>query len=858
MNEATRRAIQRSAWLFGIALLGWGAWLSFPRQSRAADQATPLTAIVIDSSASATSLRTGWRVHLRRALRELVDAAGERADEVLIVDFAADVQRRIGPESAALAKARLTAVDAMNRPEVEFGFPRERSLETRLGAALSLVERELAERPQAQSRIVLYGDGFATDDGAEAILFRLAQDGVAIEAHPLAESDATDLDLRTFELAPRLELSAPMIARVQVVANGFDAARHEVMISLLIREGDEDRKKRFTLELPAAPQSGTTHFVDLGPTAEGNTLVEARLELRARDGGGPLRDAIPENDTASGEVRSASSLRALILCQDVVAARQFLGSAPVGIEFRFRNREDYAGELEGADLCVTVDVPLYELDFELFRSFLQRGGGLLVTGGTPLLHDWGSSNSADLARLLPLTPSVDDLPPRDVQFVVDGSGSMRGKPFAAVRDALIELAPVTPVRDRVSLRFFTGALQPPTVLATGENDRAEDRAERARRVLSRTVPGGQTFLLDSLEGLLSERANATVEGLVLLLTDGRETSSFRAMERARELADKFPGSNTRLEILAVGEEPDLELLDAMLPEDEDPTRVRDFADLSVLFQRKVNRERTEFGPFALALPPRPNDDLAREVHASLKANSLPRLGAALRMQENSSGTVLLRSENGNPVLAVQRVGLGKAAVLATGPGTPWAGELTVGGSLQGLLRVLGRDAQAERALRVRVQPARPASITIENVPSTWPPRARVRILRFGADSEKELEEVSASLPTRDLCSGPLKTRHVTWPRCFETLEPGAPLVFEIETESGEALARLSGRAPGPPELVRSRAIGALPERRPVDESERDLRSPDPRAPYLLLGGLGLLFLAGLGSTGRFGGRAPRP
>ncbi|NNF55682.1 MAG: VWA domain-containing protein, partial [Acidimicrobiales bacterium] len=113
----------------------------------------------------------------------------------------------------------------------------------------------------------------------------------------------------------------------------------------------------------------------------------------------------------------------------------------------------------------------------------------------------------------------------DVVIVVDTSGSMRGAPLTAARQAAAGFIDRLPPEARVSVVGF-GAT--PTVLTTFENDRSSSRS-----AVNSLVARGETALWDAL---LTASETATAGGsrapYIVVLSDGGDTASVGTQAQA--------------------------------------------------------------------------------------------------------------------------------------------------------------------------------------------------------------------------------------------------------------------------------------------------------------------------------------
>ena len=269
-------------------------------------------------------------------------------------------------------------------------------------------------------------------------------------------------------------------------------------------------------------------------------------------------------------------------------------------------------------------------------------------------------------------------------FLVDGSGSMEGEPFERVRRALAELIDVALPEDRVELVFFTGSVSPPVELTrgTGPASLAERRAALEALMAAR-VPGGTTAILYSLEELARQRARRSAQGrtgIVFLLSDGRDVQAFDTENRAHTLIDQLAAARTRLAVVAIGSEADTEFLGKLVAPDDQLLIEGEWGDLSALFQRELHRERRTCGEgLRLFSAPAVDGTMAIELQRAILAGTGaddaaafgPPLECWVRTVALPSAELLWVGPEGEPVAAIQRVGLGATAFFASSCPTIW-------------------------------------------------------------------------------------------------------------------------------------------------------------------------------------------
>lgn len=802
---AMRASRAATAASFGAALLLLAASLTLLPGRPAPPP--PLRAVVLDTSASATRRATAAESALRAVLAREAEAAAREGEELLVVAFDRDARRVFGPGDPRDLRRRLEARDGpplalagpAGAPGADGG--------SELARALRAVASAAAGRAGS---LLLVGDGSATGEDPRPALERLLAQGLDWRAPEPLAADLPDGALLALEAPRRVEPGAPAAVRALVrVRPGALAAAGAMLEVSASGPGGAWRRE---VPLDVAPGVPTPVEVDLGGLPFGTTRVRAAVRLA--DG---LRDPIPENDGAERAI-AAGDPRALAVAAPrelLPLAARLAGSSPPGIEGRALACEELAAALPELDAVVLVDAPLDALPGPLLASFVRSGGGLLLAGGLRSLAGWDPDAAPDtLAGLLPLAPARGGAR-RDVVLLVDGSGSMEGAPFDALRAAAVELVRAAPAADEIALRFFTAVLKPEEVLrAAGASD---DRAELLRRLLAARVPGGPTRIVESLEQLARERARAGAPGLVLLLSDGREEADvLRPDERIAALARDLAASDTRLVAIAVGAAADRAFLERLAG----PDGVRDGSDparLADVFRREVNGERLREGAAELVPGAGP---LARSI---LPADfAPPPVDARLACTARADAEVLA-SAGGEPAVAAARVGRGRAVALAFAPGGPWAPAWSAA-DLGPLLAWLARRSEPRPRARLAG-----GQVLVDDLPGA-PPWLEGTLEAAGG----------AGAHPVGLGLDPLRAGRLAGPApaglpavgelVLRVQDP--PLALLVEREPDPEHAAPEHLPPGP--LPATGRPGAIPP-----------RGPSPAAPWLLGAGIAAALLAGL-------------
>lgn len=825
------RAAERGAWLAAVGLLTVAAWLFLPRTPEAGPARPPLVIALVDASASVARPRA-WLGWVRAELARAADEAAAAGAELAVLAFADGVATGFGPGAPARFGDMLAGRDG---PPFDPALALPRGA-TRLADALAAVE-PLCAAPRPAVRLVLLGPATYTGASPAGAWARLAAAGVACEVRAPPRAEESDLALLELALPARVEAGAPLVALVRGL---FRPGTGPVAAARLQLEVEEDGPPRTLSRALALPAGGGAFElpVALGPAGFGRTLVRARAVLEG--------DAWPENDALSADTlaEGARVLGVVVAPELRPVAEAWLApsgrSALAGLQFLFLRPEELPGALDDLAAVITFDLAPEALPAEVLAPFVRRGGGWLALSGYGFLAGWiPGETGGELARLLPCEPRARESPPRDVVLLVDGSGSMEGQPFETVRAAALELVAAALPSDRVSLRFFTGRLEPEHLLKQRSASRAEDqRAARAaaRDLLALRVPSGTTYLLAALTELA--RSAGEHETLALLLTDGWEREGLPdPLGSAHALAQELRAARVRLVVIAVGT-PNLPLL-AALAEGPENVRAGDTLDaLRAVFHRELSGSQLAEGELALRPAPRAPGSLADEVLSAASGQALAPLERHVRNRLRPGAEALWESAEGEPVLALARAGLGRTALFAARPGAPWASRYLRAGlgepaEFDGLLRWLARGPTDRAGPTARAAGRR---LTLGGLARDGAPVRRARLVAPGREPE-ELRLLPPAGPAGDV----LGVREAWLAReppagAYLVLadEPEAPVV-PVAVGPGDEFA---WRERAAPPAAASAARAGLPAG----------RASHPLARAGLVLGLALLFLAALAAS----------
>ncbi|MEE2941568.1 MAG: vWA domain-containing protein [Planctomycetota bacterium] len=883
---ARRRAAGLDALVLGALLLALGglaAWIGAPSGAATDEDALPpVRALLADLSASVTRSRPAAAIDLVGQLEDQARAAARAGEQVLLITFATGATRRFGPGSAE------AFLQALRSEGAGWLAPPDADLASDVAAAAALARSVVTAERRRPGRVVLLGDGRWTGADPGPLLLSPAMGALEwVEPGPATVGDVelvrlraparaepgvparVDVDLRVAEgPSVALELSWRLLAtstetltrgtnREELVGEG----RLDVDSAALFGAGGDDGSVLATVPLT------------LPALGEGSARVE--VALSGPEGG----DAFPENDRGSASWQVGDPLRVLVLAGTGVledAARiagLFVGRAFEGIEFVPAELDGLERTLDASrapDVVMTFGTGPLPLPQAELAGFIEGGGGYVHWAGwSRLVADGGR-----LSRLLVLEPDVEPREPRDIVFLVDGSGSMKGPRWIRAKAALGRLLPSVPPRDRFELRFFTQVLGSPRLTYAADPDADPSRTAARRRDALRSlrdieVPGGSTDITGSVAQLaarLGEEAADVDEpraSLIVLLTDGVPTLTGEDPGRVRA---RLTEAGHELAVIQVGERRGgpTRTLRGLAGGAENVLQAGELEDVLGILQEAIQgttlveaAELRARGPEVASLA-----DAVASARASATLETPLVVARALPCRVVDGAAGIFELEPSDPegrrgaLAAIAQRGAGTvvgiALPLIDADGARWAPRLEARLDwLAPLLRAAGARAAEARAARTQDRALRAA---LEETPrqgirlmvrgpvdsAGWRTTGTLRVPASGVEAAIELTRSPAgawAAPRPDLLDvlprGTALELEVEGRRVF--LEADGP----AELRAGSDRAALVGEWTG----ARSRVEGVTdPAGEPASPPGR---GPHPLAPWLLVAGAAALFAGAL-------------
>lgn len=511
--------------------------------------------------------------------------------------------------------------------------------------------------PGYLKRAVLFSDGVETQGNLLAEAGRAARFGVKLHAYPYTLPPPGEVALVNLELPDKVEIGEPFKVRAQIYSsrnneakarlyqgemlNGLDAVRelalepgmNEIEFDSVVRFGGE---VEYSLRLDAIAEDSFAR----------NNRVATKLDVPGR----------PSVLYVEGQPRRANYLTSALNAQQFDVDVRPASAFPASL-----------AELARYDMLIVSDVPAEQVSLsaqDLIERYVRDlGGGLLFAGGEQGfgLGGWGHTT---IERILPVRMDAErrkEMPSVAMALVIDRSGSMSGLP--------IEMA-------KAACRATVGTLQGDDLLEVIAFDASPKRfvklqparyRSRIQNEILTIQAGGGTSIFPALDAAYQDLSVVQARKKhVILLTDGRADA-----QGIRDLVQAMVAEAITVTTVGLGDGADAELL-RMIAESGGGRyhHVPDPNSLPRIFTREtemISRQAAveEWFPVVQTAP--------ADFLKGIAIGQAPLLhGYVATQMKGPPAQQILASDQGEPILARWRVGLGHSLAWTSDVKNHWA------------------------------------------------------------------------------------------------------------------------------------------------------------------------------------------
>ena len=526
--------------------------------------------------------------------------------------------------------------------------------ETRLADAL--LSARLAFPADKAKRMVVFTDGAETARELATSLAQLKAEGIDVIVSETAGASKPEAALVSFKssakeafLGETLRFEAIASANVKMKAK-LRITNKAVLVKELPLELEAGKGTRASFEFPARKGLGDEWTAEIVPE----------------------HDQFPLNNKASCKVNVKGGAKLLALHVKPERLRPFAKAMrEQDIDVEIRGRQGLPGsirEMLEFDAIMLADIPATSMttsQMEALKSYVRDyGAGLIMTGSENSfgLGGYFKTPVEDVLPLLSRYQKEKEQPSLGIVFVIDKSGSMDGEKIAMAREAAKAAIEVLSHNDYVGVVAFDGSPYKVCEMVSMAN------SQEAIAGIDSIAAGGGTSMHPGMamgKEMLSS-SSAKIKHMILLTDGMSEPGDFLGL--ASEMSDMSMTVST----VALGSDADRALMARIA--DLGRGRYYEAAEASTM-PRIFSKEAIEASRSAIKEEPfNPVKTGSADFLDGLDFASAPPLMGYVMTRARPAAKVLLLTENGDPLLATGRFGLGSSAAFASDASSQWASE----------------------------------------------------------------------------------------------------------------------------------------------------------------------------------------
>jgi uncharacterized membrane protein len=505
-------------------------------------------------------------------------------------------------------------------------------------------------------QIVICSDGAATERGVDSTLNAFHKDKGHVFFSPLKTLNKPEAAIVSFSpgtttaypgetvrFTAELAANRDMKGRIKFLNRG-------VLVKEMPVEFSKNSLKKVIIDFPVDKRTGG--------------VWQAQVE--------PENDYFPENNRAVCTVRVKGATRVLVLHIKPQKLKLFARALKKqGIDLEVRGRYGFPGslrELLEFDAVILANFPadlMSVAQMNMLRGYVRDfGRGLIMTGSE---HSFGLGGyyKTPVEEVLPAVSRYEkekEQPSLSMVLVVDKSGSMNGLPIALARQAARAAVDLLGGRDQIGVVAFDG--QAYTIV---ELTPASDKEGIKSKIDTISAGGGTNLYPAMLLGQKMLERTGTRLRHMIILSDGQSMpGDFTGA--ASDMADKGMTIST----VALGGGAHRELMSRIAEIGKGRCYMTmDAQSVPRIFVRetiKASRSAIKEEPFV------PVKIGSASFLSGIDFEKAPFLLGYVMTRIKPSASPLLLCENGAPLLAIGRFGLGQSIAFTSGITPEWAGE----------------------------------------------------------------------------------------------------------------------------------------------------------------------------------------
>lgn len=596
------------------------------------------TIFIIDTSAS---IPDETIESARSFVNETIKAKGER-DDVQVIGFAKRPYKVVVDEKDGTLKALPRPTDEAER------------LETDIASALRMAYGMF---PQDHlKRLVVISDGNATSGDFIAEAYRAKAYGIRVYNKEVEIKPRPEVLIRGVDVPEELKVGEPFMLTARVFST------HETKATIQLWQNDfKDGTQTVELKKGLNEIGFKTQVYEPG-------FREFKLQMQVQG-----EDFFKKNNEFVYSANVRGKPRVLYI-EGELRARHYLERALKNENFEVETRGPYGlpdsiKEFERFDLVLVSDVPALHMSnhqMELIEQYVREfGGGFIMAGGESSFGP-GGYFGAYIEKVMPVRfqpKKKRETPTLALMLVIDKSGSMNGDRIELAKDAAKATVEILQRTDKVGVIAFDDTVENVVRMQSASN------RVRILSNISRIRASGGTNIAAGLSAAYEQLAITPARlKHVILLSDGQSDPS----NIFSELLPAMRIENITVSTVAVGAQSDTTLLRRVA---EGGRGRHYYTNNPYNVPRIFMKETSTVSRSSLVEEPfRPRVVKRAQALNGIPWESAPFLLGYVSTQAKSSAELLMQTEQGEPLLARWRYGMGKSVAFTSDLKNRWAVE----------------------------------------------------------------------------------------------------------------------------------------------------------------------------------------
>lgn len=401
------------------------------------------------------------------------------------------------------------------------------------------------------------------------------------------------------------------------------------------------------------------------------TEISARVRRAADTSDESFRDTIADNNRAAGLVFTRGKPKVLFIDRIPQQARNLewaMQEEGIVVETRPPSgMPTTMAELQRFDVLVLSSIPAPDLDadqMEMIRRYVSDLGGGLIMLGSDNSFGLGGYYRTVIDDVLPVHSDFQkekEKPGLGMVLVIDKSGSMGGQKIALAREAARAAVELLSPKDFIGVIAFDGSS-----FWVSEMRPASQKTAVMDRIASIEAGGGTTMYPAMEEAFRALQSTETRLKHVIILSDGYSTpGDFEG------LTQQMAAAHMTVSTVGIGDadqamlEQIARLGDGRYYFSKDPTSIPQIFARETMTAGKSAIHEEPFLPLQVR---------ATSVLKDIDFEEAPFLLGHVMTRPKATGEIILTTEQGDPLLAWWRYGLGMSVAFTSDAQSRWAAE----------------------------------------------------------------------------------------------------------------------------------------------------------------------------------------